>query len=71
VASDRFSDELERWLDSDADKTLDGLFDVAGLRRRRFLEALTRTVRRLERYSRPRLPSSSGAVSATSPSALS
>jgi hypothetical protein len=113
-AGDRFSDELERWLNSDADKTLGGLIDlfgqrsfaivfvlllgvpalplptggathlfevvamllalqlignrdriwlprrwrdidVAGPSRRRFLELLMKTVRRLERGSRPRL----------------
>jgi hypothetical protein len=111
---DRFSDELERWLNSDADKTLGGLvelfgqrsfaimfvlllgvpalplptggvthvfevvamllavqvianrdriwlprrwrgIDVAGPNQQRFTNALMRTVRRLERISRPRL----------------
>jgi hypothetical protein len=31
-AEDRFSDELERWLSSDADKTLGGLIDLFGQR---------------------------------------
>ena len=31
-AEDRFSDELERWLNSDADKTLGGLIDLFGQR---------------------------------------
>ena len=31
-AGDRFSDELERWLNSDADKTLGGLIDLFGQR---------------------------------------
>ncbi|HEX5762595.1 MAG TPA: exopolysaccharide biosynthesis protein [Solirubrobacterales bacterium] len=111
---DRLSDELERWLNSDADKTLGGLIDlfgprsfalmfvlllgvpalplptggathvfeaiamllalqlianrdriwlprrwrdidVAGPSRRRLTNALMKTVRRLERHSRPRL----------------
>jgi hypothetical protein len=113
-AEDRFSDELERWLSSDADKTLGGLvdlfgqrsfaivfvlllgvpalplptggathvfeviamllalqlianrdriwlprrwrgIDVAGPNRQRLTNALMKTVRRLERSSRPRL----------------
>jgi hypothetical protein len=113
-AEDRFSDELERWLNSDADKTLGGLvdlfgqksfaimfvlllavpalplptggathvfeavamllalqlignrdriwlprrwrgIDVAGPSQQRFISALMKTVRRLERSSRPRL----------------
>lgn len=113
-AEDRFSDELERWLNSDADKTLGGLIDlfgqrsfaivfvlllgvpalplptggathvfeaiamllalqlianrdriwlprrlrgidVAGPKQRRLTNALMKTVRRLERSSRPRL----------------
>ena len=30
MTADRFSDELERWLNSDADKTLGGLIDLFG-----------------------------------------
>ena len=115
MAQERFSDELERWLASNADKTLGGLIDlfgrrafavvfvvllavpalplptggathvfeavamllalqlivnrdriwlprrwrsidVAGPKQRRFISALMKMVRRLERSSRPRLP---------------